>query len=176
MRRAAVVALGLALGLPLYLAAQMPSSLGPGKRIRLQTESSSSWVTGTVLAVGVDSLRLLLADTTHEVSIRRGAITRLEVSNSVKSSAGRKALQGFVIGAALGAVAGFASGDDQSGFIRFTAGEKAGGLGIVGGGFGAVLGVLAGSSVHERWSSLPVAGIQALRTPRGAGLMLSFRF
>ena len=44
MRRAALVTLGLALGLPLYLAAQAPGSLSPGKRIRVQTESSSSWV------------------------------------------------------------------------------------------------------------------------------------
>ena len=176
MRRAALVTLGLALGLPLYLAAQAPGSLSPGKRIRVQTESSSSWVIGTILALDVDSLRLLLADTTHEVSIKRNSITRLEVSDSVKSSAGRKALQGFVIGTALGAIAGVASGDDQSGFIRFTAGEKAGMLGIVGGGLGALLGALAGSSVHERWSSLPVAGVHATLTPRGAGLMLSIRF
>src|SRR4051812_1760777 len=102
MRRAALVTLALALGLPLYLAAQAPRSIGPGKRIRLQTQASSSWVIGTILALDVDSLRLRLADTTHAVSIKRGAITRLEVSDSVKSSAGRKALHGLLIGAALG--------------------------------------------------------------------------
>ncbi|HLZ44136.1 MAG TPA: hypothetical protein VKQ05_00480 [Gemmatimonadales bacterium] len=176
MRRAALVALGLAVGLPLYLGAQAPDSLSPGKRIRLQTESSSSWIIGTVIAVDLDSVHLLLAETTHDVSIKRGAITQLEVSDTVKSSSGRKAGQGFLIGAAIGALAGLASGDDQSGFIRFTAGEKAGMLGILGGGFGALLGALAGSSVHERWSALPVTEVRAMLTPRGAGLALSVAF
>lgn len=176
MRRATVVVLGLALGLPLSLAAQARGSLSPGKRIRLQTEPSSSWIVGTILALDVDSVHLLRADTTQQASFKRGAIIRLEVSDSVKSRAGRRAGQGFLIGAAVGALAGLVSGDDESGFIRFTAGEKAGLLGVFGGGVGALLGVLGGSSVHERWSPLPLGHVRATLTPRGAGLMFAIRF
>jgi len=51
---------------------------------------------------------------------------------------------GFLSGFAIGGIIGLASGDDQTGFIRFSAGEKAlvGGLftGIIGSIIGAVIG------------------------------------
>ncbi len=175
MRRATLVILGLVGSLPFCLAAQAPVSLGPGQRVRLQTASSSAWVIGTILAVDTDSLHLQLSDTTGQLSVKRGAITRLEISGGMKSSAGSGARTGLLIGAAVGALAGVASGDDQSGFIRFTAGDKALMLGVTGGGIGALLGFIAGSSVHERWDRVPLGAARLTLMPHRAGLMLSFR-
>jgi len=160
--------------LPLCLAAQVPGSLGPGERIRLQTESSSSWVIGTILAVDSDAVRLLLSETTRQVEVKRRAIARLEISHSVNSNAGSRVLKGFFIGAAVGAVVGVASGDDPHGFVRFTAGDKAVILGGAGGVLGALLGLLSDSS-HERWDPLSLGAAHLTLTPHGAGLMLSIR-
>lgn len=175
MHRATLVILGLVGCLPLCLAAQVPGSLGPGERIRLQTRSNSSWVVGTILAVDSDTVHLLLSETTRHVDVNRRAIARLEISHAVESNAGRAALKGFFIGAAVGALLGVASGDDPPGFISFTAGDKALILGLSGGGVGALLGLLSGSSPHERWEPLSVGAAHLTLTPHGAGVMLSIR-
>ncbi len=55
-------------------------------------------------------------------------------------------LIGLVAGAAVGAIIGFASGDDPpEEWIALTAGEKAFGLGLLGGSTGALIGVIAGA-------------------------------
>jgi len=174
MRRVTLVILGLVGSFPLRLATQATGSLGLGQRVRLRTESSSSWVTGTILALDADSVRLLLSDTTGQLSIRRGAITRLEVSRGMKSSAGSGARTGLLIGAAFGALVFVGSGDDQSGWFSPTAGEKALLVGVTGG-VGALVGSIAGSSVHERWRRVSLAEARVALLPRGAALMLSFR-
>jgi len=53
---------------------------------------------------------------------------------------------GLLIGAGTGAVIGLASGDDQSGFFRFSAGEKALMGGIFFGGAGLLVGTVAGAA------------------------------
>jgi hypothetical protein len=67
-----------------------------------------------------------------------------------KGSVGRGALIGLGAGAATGALAGFASGDDppSTGFfsLQFTAGEKAGALAILFGLPGAALGAILGTT------------------------------
>jgi hypothetical protein len=174
VHRATLVIIGLVGCLPLCLAAQVPGSLGPGERIRLQTESSSSWVIGTILAVDSDAVHLLLNETTRQVEVKRMAITRLEISHGVNSNAGSRVLKGFFIGAAVGALVGVASGDDPNGFVRFTAGDKAVILGGTGGGLGALLGLLSDSS-HERWDPLSLGAARVTLMPHGASLMLSIR-
>lgn len=52
--------------------------------------------------------------------------------------------QGILIGGAIGGMIGFASGDDESGFIRFTAGQKALALGVVFAGSGFIIGIISG--------------------------------
>jgi len=172
MRRVTLVILGLVGSLPLRLATQTTGSLGFGQRVRLRTESSSSWVTGTILALDADSVRLLLSDTTRQLSIRRRAITRLEVSRGMKSSAGRGARKGLLIGAAVGVLAGVAP-DDQS---YFTAPQRALLLGVGFGGLGALLGsIIGGSSVHERWDRVSLGEARVTLVPHGASVILSFR-
>ena len=53
---------------------------------------------------------------------------------------------GALIGAGLGAIIGFASGDDTEGWLRFSAGEKALGAGIALGLLGVVTGLIVGIS------------------------------
>ncbi len=53
---------------------------------------------------------------------------------------------GFALGAVVGGGIGFLTGDDESGFIRFTAGEKALIGGIAGGAFGLIIGTISGIS------------------------------
>ena len=67
-----------------------------------------------------------------------------------KGQVGRSLLTGLLIGGAVGAVIGFASGDDSKDqFLALTAGEKAFGLGAVGGGLGAITGLILGLVAHK---------------------------
>jgi len=172
VRRVALVVLGLIWSPPLNLAAQAPVSIGPGQRVRLQTRSSSSWVIGTILAVDADSLHLRLSDTTSQLSVKRRAITRLEISHGMKSNAGRGARTGLLIGAAVGVLAGVAP-DDQS---YFTAPQRALLLGVGFGGLGALLGsIIGGRSLHERWDRVSLGEARVTLVPRGASVIVSFR-
>ncbi|MFC2103284.1 hypothetical protein ACFLSS_02530 [Bacteroidota bacterium] len=60
--------------------------------------------------------------------------------SEVLSSMGGGALWGGVIGAIIG----FISGDDESGFLKFTAGEKAIGGGLIFGFIGGIIGLISG--------------------------------
>jgi len=63
-----------------------------------------------------------------------------------KNSIGRGALIGGLSGVAVGAIAGFASGDDEAGWFAFSAEEKAAAGAAVLGTLGAGLGALVGTS------------------------------
>jgi hypothetical protein len=63
---------------------------------------------------------------------------------------GRSVLIGLAIGAATGAIAGFASGDDpKDQIIALTASEKALAVGIFGGTIGAITGLIIGVASHH---------------------------
>jgi hypothetical protein len=66
-----------------------------------------------------------------------------------KGKVGRSVLTGLLIGGAIGAIIGYASGDDTNSFIAFTAGEKAFGLGVGVGGLGAITGLILGLAAHK---------------------------
>ena len=53
---------------------------------------------------------------------------------------------GALAGIAIGGILGFASGDDESGFVRFQAEEKALGLGLTFGLIGGIIGLISGIS------------------------------
>jgi len=88
-------------------------------------------------------------------SIKGQEIQKITVEGESKfwASAG----YGALIGAAVGAVGGFASGDDESGFFRFTAEDKALGLSCCFSTIGAIIGgiVGAGNSTDEVIIHLP---------------------
>jgi hypothetical protein len=99
----------------------------------------------------IDNPGAILIVPVHEIQyiIVRGR------KNTLKGLAG-----GFLTGFGLGALFGFASGDDSEGFIRFTAGEKAMMLGIFLGIIGGIGGAVVGyfSSTRDRRVE-PVEGI-----------------
>ncbi|MEJ7813164.1 MAG: hypothetical protein WKG32_22330 [Gemmatimonadaceae bacterium] len=135
-------------------------SLEPGARVRVTAPSLSRGLrVGTVAGVRGDSLDLKVAGRDTTVTVSASELTRLEVSRGQRRQ-GRKGMgMGLLIGAAGGAVLGYASGDDESGFIAFSAGEKAVLSGVVFGVLGTVIGGLAGlSSQTDRWVSLPLDG------------------
>jgi hypothetical protein len=68
-----------------------------------------------------------------------------------KGKVGRSVLTGFAIGAFVGAVIGYASGDDTGTFFAFTAGEKAFGLGVGVGGLGALTGLIIGLAARKNF-------------------------
>jgi hypothetical protein len=51
---------------------------------------------------------------------------------------------GALLGGVIGAIIGFISGDDESGFLQFTAGEKAIGFGLIFGIVGGIIGLSSG--------------------------------
>jgi len=62
----------------------------------------------------------------------------------------RSPLTGLLIGMTIGAVIGYAGGDDpKDQFLSYTAGEKAVGLGIFGGAVGGVTGLIIGLCAHK---------------------------
>ncbi len=74
---------------------------------------------------------------------KRTNISRVLIKGR-KSEKLKSAGLGLLIGASVGAILGYASGDDEKGWFAFTAGQKAlmygGGLGITGGIFGLIIG------------------------------------
>ena len=67
-----------------------------------------------------------------------------------KGKIGRSTLTGFCIGAGIGVLIGFASGNDpKDQWVSFTAGQKALGLGIFGGTIGTIAGLIVGVARHK---------------------------
>jgi hypothetical protein len=74
-----------------------------------------------------------------------------EITLKRKGSAGRGALTGALIGAGAGILIGFASGDDNTGWFRFSAGEKAAALGLSLGALGGLVGVITGALSRDKF-------------------------
>jgi hypothetical protein len=74
--------------------------------------------------------------------------------------------QGILLGGAIGGLLGFASGDDESGILRFTAGQKALMFGSLLGATGLVIGTVGGivTSTHDKIiEPLPNSDFSTLR-------------
>jgi hypothetical protein len=85
-----------------------------GTRVRASTSSGSrrSWV-GTLVSLDADSLRLIRRDSL--VSLPVSSVVRLERSRDRRTSAGRGAVIGGLVGAGSGLLLGvLASADDDS--------------------------------------------------------------
>ena len=103
----------------------------------LITKKDGQLIEGELISVKPNSL-LLLDPEGKDVSV---GIADIKVIRIVKKSkAGKGALYGLLIGGAAGALLGFASGDDESGFFTFTAEEKA----LMGGASWGIAGLILG--------------------------------
>ncbi len=130
-----------------------PVKTQPGLKTRILTVSGGEF-SGELLSVRQAELLLLTRTDAeddslpHYVSqIKRvpvNDIAHLHVDGQSRVIEGMGG--GFALGAVMGGGIGFLTGDDESGFIRFTAGEKALIGGIAGGAFGLIIGTIAGIS------------------------------
>lgn len=101
---------------------------------------------GELLAVH-DTVLIILnrsVQNTSHIQIREVEHIHIEKKNKFLKSAG----EGFLVGGMIGAILGFASGNDTDGFIRFTAAQNAlifgTSLGTIGAAIGGIGGVIAG--------------------------------
>ena len=131
-------------------------------RIRITTaENALDNRIAQVLSISSDSLLLLVAPA-ETLSVARAGVIRLEVNTGHRSSAGRGARMGALIGVASGALLGFLEGDDPPGWFSFPAEAKALIYGIGLGGTGLVIGAVVGAlKVSDRWTSVPLGAAQA---------------
>jgi hypothetical protein len=182
-RRAAAAA-GLATILSTPAAAQDPSPLGPGVRVRVSVAASKDRLEGTVQSI--DQAMLSVISNDHQlVKIPRSDITRLETGWGRKGNA-RK---GFIIGGLIGVGGGllacgvseetyYEDFRDEFDYDGCEGGEWVGfplAAGAVWGGIGALIGHFIKS---DRWVEMPIDKVRLAvgPSPRGWGLNLSVRF
>jgi hypothetical protein len=156
------------------LPAQEVSTLMPGERVRIKsTDLRGEFI---VRSAGQDSLVVgtMTSDETWTLPVE--SLRSVEVSGGKRSrpaAIGRGAGFGALLGASVGAVLGFADGDDECAegnwcIIQFSAADKAvmGGLavGVLG---GAVGGILGAANPGERWQRVPIRRLSAGPTVGG---------
>jgi hypothetical protein len=156
---------------------------------------ANSRYAGEVVASDADTLTIRLDGRDLRVSLPRTAIARMELSRGRRPrSTLRGAAIGAGIGAAGGALLGFAAGGDRcppgrpgEGFFGwqgclalFSAGDKAA-MGAVGfGALGGLVGAVIGSQRAERWETVTTHGTPKVRVSLrplgrlGASLALGF--
>jgi hypothetical protein len=124
-----------------------------GSRVRVTTAART--IQGKLVDVLPDSL-VIEADSAR-LAFAQTEIRDLRVSAGQDSKWAKGWGVGFLVGGATGAVIGLASGDDQGGFVAFSAGAKAAFLGIGLGVTGSLIGSLVGAAIpedvwaHARW-------------------------
>jgi len=163
------------------LGAQQP---GEPVRLTMGSAASSPRVAGTLVRQDPDSFWVQLAGRTAPVSLARSAVARLEVSRGRKRAVG----QGALVGAGLGAIAGFVAGGYAASRSRSCGtpgfadvcyvdwyGQAFRGA-LVGGAIGGAVGAAVGYAVRtDRWEGVPLSRAHHLAlVPRGAGLALTF--
>lgn len=160
--------------------AQTLDSIEAGSRVRVTAPSLGlTEAVGTVQQSTTDAVQVQFEFPRRLVTVDRSDITAMDVSVGTRRSIGKGIGIGVLVGAGSGVLIGLASGDDEEGFIRFSAEEKslvAGlGLGLVGG----VVGLIAGAANrHDVWAPARVDGLGVAIRPRvssdGVGLVVGF--
>jgi hypothetical protein len=113
-------------------------------------------ISGELLVVMDSSLVISFVSVDRKEVFEKDTVVRnqeiLHVIVKGKSNILKGMGEGIIIGGGIGVLLGFLSGDDEEGFIRFTAAEKALALGVVLGGAGLIIGTIAGiaSSASDR--------------------------
>jgi hypothetical protein len=146
-----------------------------GDHVRVRSDDVSG--TFTVMHVNEDSMTLKAAADGSMRTVSVQSIRRLDLWRGERSrgtGALRGAGYGAAIGMVLGAVIGYVDGDDEPGFLSYTAEQKAAIMGILGGGTGLVVGGGVGLALPgERWQRANVAWVSVAPAP-DRGVMLSF--
>jgi len=136
---------------------QSPLQLGVGQRIWVRSAvvpgTLDAGVQGTLEWVIGDSLHLRLFPGAQTVSVFVGPQTQLFLFNGRRSSAGKGALIGGLVGAGMGALIGFGGGNDGGSFL--SSGATAAMAGTLFGVVGAVGGLMLGAlSSHDTWTRI----------------------
>jgi hypothetical protein len=180
MRSASLVVAAFLL-VPLGALSSQQVHVKRGDRIRITaTTKGLTNRTARVLAARGDSLFLRLGQA-ETVGVALAGVTRLQMSDGRSRHTLRGAGLGTLVGVATGAVLGFVSGDDDSGWFALSAQEKAAIYGTTLGAFGLFTGAVVGAlTVSESWTSVPLGPTKAtpvLRVgPGGARLAVAVSF
>jgi hypothetical protein len=171
-RFAVLASLGLLIALTAVpLSAQRTFDVKEGELVRVRMWGSEDQVIeGSLQGIEENDL-LILSNEGKEVSrIPMSQIREVWVRRGSRNQALEGLEIGLVSGAIVGLVVGLASGDDESGLIRFSAGEKAGmgavGFGMISGAAGLLIGAI---SRTDRWErvSLPAVNPSVQVAPNG---------
>jgi hypothetical protein len=146
--------------------------LAAGTRVRVQMSNERQRLVGRVFALDNDSLTLQVEKEEAPRVLPRAQVSALAVSAG-RRSRGRLALLGAGVGVVVGAVIGFAGGDDPNvDEGGLTAGENA----VEGAGIFGAIGALIGLAVPpgERWKEVPLDRVRVSLLPiRGRGIGVS---
>lgn len=146
-------------------------AVSPGRTVRVHLRHGAK-TTGTVAAI--DSAGLCLAVTGGAtVLLVRDEVSGIDLYQGMRTSVGRRALMGGVIGAAAGALLGAVTAGNSDGFI--SVGEGAAAFGAVFGVLGAGIGALVGTKPRPVWDPVDWPSV-ALIPDREGGAGAAVRF
>jgi hypothetical protein len=154
----------------------------PGMTVPVALPRPGARPIGRLVAVDDDAITVRFDGQRQAFRVPRPLIAGLEVNRGGRPRVLRKMAAGAGVGALAGILIGVASGNDDPGFMSFTAEEKAMvagvGLGILGAGIGTIVGL---AQPRARWVrvelSAPRAGLLVRpRRPGGFSAALTVRF
>lgn len=154
----------------------------PPARLRMVTpELTRTPAIGTLLAMRGDTMLVRVEDSADTTAVALSNLTTLEVSAGRRRPVAKGMGIGLLVGGAIGAFAGAASGSDREGFISLSAEEKAAVGAAVFGGVGALAGGMIGATRRvERWERVSLAtarpAIGPLPDGRGIEVAIVVRF
>lgn len=165
--------------------AQQVTPLVPGTRVRVgvpTTADHRGWristvehLTGIVAALRRDTLFVDVGGSTP-TPVALSRVSTVEISHGTKSNAGKGALIGGLVGAALGgiAISSACSAEILGQQASCNGGEVAGGIVVFGLG-GAAAGALIGALIRsEGWQSIPLRDVRVQPSPvTGDGVIFS---
>lgn len=127
-------------------------------------------IEGSLQGIEENDLLILPSEGKEVSRIPMGQVREFRVRRGSKTQALRGLGLGLVSGALVGGLIGLAHGDDESGFIRFSAGENAAmgavGFGLIGGVSGLVIGAVSRTDRWER-ASIPAVNPSVQVAPTG---------
>jgi hypothetical protein len=157
------------------------STVAIGSRVRVTTSApASKRLTGTLVADDPSSLTLAIHGGRSRVTVPRSRLATIEVGRR-RSHRGSAAARGALAGVLIGAVVGYAAGEDcpNGELICLSRGDTVRAAAILGAPIGAVIGAFV--SPRERWVRASTAGLHVSAAPvslrgRGVGLSIAVAF